>query len=156
MRTLEERFWSKVDTSAGPDGCWEWTAYTDKYGYGQFTHEGKHLKAHRFAYELVTGELLLFDLDHRCHNPSCVNPAHLRPVTDKQNAENRRGAHRDSRSGVLGVHPFRKRWRAQVGHNGKVIHVGHFDTVEAAAAAVRAKRIELFTHNDLDRIGAAP
>jgi hypothetical protein len=154
--SIEERFWSKVDTSAGPDGCWEWTAYKAPLGYGQFRggRSGRNVLAHRFAYELLTGELLLFDLDHICHNPACVNPAHLRPVTAKQNAENLSGAQRNSKSGVLGVHPWRNRWEAKVTHNRKDIYVGLFATLEEAAAAVRAKRIELFTHNDLDRIGA--
>lgn len=31
-----ERFLNKVD-SRGPDECWEWTASTDKDGYGQFS-----------------------------------------------------------------------------------------------------------------------
>ena len=45
-----------------------------------------------------------------------------------------------------------KGYRAVVGHNGKLHHVGYFDTVEEASAAAEAKRIELFTHNDRDRV----
>lgn len=73
------RFWSKVDTSAGPDACWPWTAarFQGK-GYGVFRHDGKNLRAHRVAYELATGEVPegLF-ICHHCDNPSCCNPAHL-------------------------------------------------------------------------------
>jgi hypothetical protein len=42
-----------------------------------------------------------------------------------------------------------------VGHHGKDIHVGNFDSIEAAEAAVRARRRELFTHNDVDRVAAS-
>lgn len=42
-------------------------------------------------------------------------------------------------------------WRAGVGHNGVKVNVGCFKTLEEAEAAVIAKRIELFTHNDADR-----
>lgn len=36
-------------------------------------------------------------------------------------------------------------------HNGKVIQVGTFDSAEEAGEAVRLKRLNLFTHNDVDR-----
>ena len=60
-------------------------------------------------------------------------------VTSKQNHENRGGAQRNSKSGVRGVswHSRKKCWRAEVGHNGKHIDVGLFDTIEEADAAVR-------------------
>jgi hypothetical protein len=44
------------------------------------------------------------------------------------------------------------KYKGQVGHHGKVIYVGMFDTADEAAEAVRAKRLELHTHNDLDRL----
>lgn len=61
-------------------------------------------------------------------------------------------AHRDNRTGRLGVYrqEGRRRFRAEVMHNGKRHHVGMFDTVAEAAEAARAKRLELFTHNEID------
>jgi len=150
---VEDRFWRKVDKSAGPDGCWLWMG-GKRNGYGQFRLDSRRVSAHRVAYELATGEQIGdLQIDHICHVPACVNPAHLRPVTSKQNHENRAGAQRDSRSGVRGVCWYKplKRWQAQVCHNGKRTHVGYFTSLEAADAAVRAARCELFTHNDLDR-----
>jgi hypothetical protein len=92
-------------------------------------------------------------IDHQCHRRDCVNPSHLRPVTRKQNQENRAGAQRRSRSGIRGVYwdSRDQRWRGGVRHNGRHVTVGGFDTAEAAEAAVIAKRCELFTHNDGDR-----
>ena len=73
---------AKVDTSGD---CWIWLAARVK-GYGRFWVNGHTPPAHRWFYEQVRGpidsELVL---DHLCRNPSCVNPAHLEPVTDAVN-----------------------------------------------------------------------
>lgn len=93
-------------------------------------------------------------VDHTCHNPPCVNPEHLRLVTNKQNAENLEGAHRGNKSGVRGV-SWDKRtrsWQASVGHNYKSYFVGRFADLQEAAEAVRLKRNELHSHNDKDRV----
>lgn len=83
MKTLEERFWEKVDCSGD---CWEWTASKDGRGYGQFHISGANYRAHRVAYELSVGEIPEgLDLDHLCMNKACVNPSHLEPVTRKEN-----------------------------------------------------------------------
>lgn len=71
------RFWSKVDI-AGPDECWEWTAYRTSRSYGQFTvRKGFFVTASRVCLAMTTplkdGEVAC----HRCDNPPCVNPAHL-------------------------------------------------------------------------------
>lgn len=86
--TLEERFWPKVDTSAGPDGCWPWRASLNMHGYGQFTIDGCVVMAHRIAYRLVVGPIPTgMDLDHLCRVRQCVNPAHLDPVTRAVNLQ---------------------------------------------------------------------
>ena len=109
--------------------------------------------AHRLSFAWEYGEIpssLL--LDHKCHNHSCVRPSHLRHATVKQNAENRKGARRNSKSGVRGVYPVvgSSRWWAGVRHNGKMIRIGSFATVPEAEAAALKKRLELFTHNIVD------
>lgn len=151
----DDRFWNKVDQSGGPNCCWPWLAASSPDGYGRFWVDGRLQLAHRVAYELGTGgHLDEMEVDHRCFNLRCCNPAHLRPVTSKWNKEHRRGANRNSKSGVLGVNPSRNgtRWVAQVKHHRKTFYLGTFDTVNEAEAAVITKRLELFTHNDLDRL----
>lgn len=156
-RSSEERFWAKVD-KAGPDDCWLWTGGkggTAKHVYGIFrlSAGGKTYCAHRFAYELTHGEIPDgMEVDHR-HTCSklCVNPAHLRLATGKQNKENLRGGH--GRSGFRGVRFDRGKWVATVGHNGKQHYLGRFGTPEEAGEVARLKRVELFTHNDADRAG---
>lgn len=150
----EARFWSKVSKA---ETCWEWIGGRDLDGYGSIAIGGVHRGAHRFSYELANGPIPEgLEVDHRCHNRACVNPAHLRLATHKQNMENRSGAHINSKSGVLGV-SWNKRtraWTAKVSHEGKQFHIGYYPSRAEAEAAVIAKRNELFTHNDRDRIAA--
>ncbi len=83
----EELFWLKVDFPMGP-GCWEWTAYRDRDGYGLFCTRSIRGRAARIAYLLLVGDLPLgYVTDHLCRNRGCVNPYHLEPVTNKVNSE---------------------------------------------------------------------
>jgi hypothetical protein len=82
----EQRFWSKVDRSAGPDACWPWLTGQNR-GYGCFTNNGQNLRAHRFAYELTKGPIPDgLDCLHTCNNPPCCNPAHLYAGTALDNS----------------------------------------------------------------------
>jgi hypothetical protein len=48
-----------------------------------------------------------------------------------------------------------RRWRVVIGHEGRSIYVGTFDSLEEADAAARAKRNALFTANFSDRAVSA-
>jgi hypothetical protein len=149
--STEDRFWAKVDKT---ETCWNWTGSTTNGGYGMFKMGASPKVAHRISYTYANGEIPDgMTIDHMCHNRSCVNPDHLRIATTKENGENRKGASGGNISGVRGVswHKPAQKWYARVGHNGKQYNVGLFDDLQEAEAAVIAKRLELFTHNDLDR-----
>lgn len=78
-----ERFMLKV--AQGQKGCVFWTAATDGKGYGLFW-DGRLVRAHRWAYEYFKGPIPEgLQLDHLCRNRNCVNPAHLEPVTQREN-----------------------------------------------------------------------
>jgi hypothetical protein len=150
MKTIEERFWSKVDNSGE---CWTWTAARNADGYGRFCIDYKMEYAHRIAYALTNGPIADgMDVDHTCFNKSCVNPSHLREATRKQNTEHRQGAQSNSKSGIRGVtwHKGAGKWQANIKHDGKAIYLGTYATTAEAEAVVKAKRLELFTHSDQD------
>lgn len=148
-----DRFWAKVEKT---ESCWNWTAAKTHNGYGvAYLPNHKQQVAHKIAYRMLVGEVPDgIELDHTCHNRSCVNPDHLRQATHKQNQENRTGAQSNSKSGVRGVHYNRRTssWVATVKHERKMRFSKQFKTLEEAAAAVQAARNEIFSHNDLDRV----
>jgi hypothetical protein len=96
----QRRFWAQVNQQ-GDDECWPWTGYVQSNGYGvRSTHNpGETRLAHRIAYQLLVGPIPEgLVLDHVCHTQAascrdaddcphrrCVNPAHLEPVTRREN-----------------------------------------------------------------------
>lgn len=68
------------------DGCWVWTRRVNRKGYGSFSYMGKERPVHRVSYELFVGPIPEgLQLDHLCRVRACVNPAHLEPVTCREN-----------------------------------------------------------------------
>ncbi len=83
-RTPAERFWSKITKTAT---CWLWLGTGTPKGYGQFAPHGRHVYAHRFAYELLVGPIPPgLTVDHLCRTRRCVNPAHMDLVPRGVNA----------------------------------------------------------------------
>jgi len=89
--SAEDRFWSHVDRSGGPEACWPWTGNKIWSGYGQLREGGRGSRmvaAHRFALQLKLGRPLGPEEQARhvvCDNPPCCNPAHLEPGTNADN-----------------------------------------------------------------------
>lgn len=94
--TPEQRnaaFWARVAKSSDADGCWLWTAYCDKGGYGRLSWDGKTRGAHQVSWELANGEIPDGQcVLHNCpsgDNPRCVNPVHLWLGTKSANSKDR-------------------------------------------------------------------
>lgn len=154
-KSLAERLAARTEWQGD---CLVLTSSILSNGYGSIRADApsrKNLKAHRVAYELKYGAIpdgLV--IDHICRNRSCVNPEHLRPVTKKQNSENRSRVNMDTASHVRGVHLNKKAklWGVRVKHNGVTHWGGYFKSVEEADRVATDLRNSLFTHNDADRV----
>ena len=85
MKTIEERFWSKVNK--GP-GCWMWTGHKDNNGYGKFYYDRGARLAHRISYKMKYKSIPKgMYVCHRCDNTSCVRISHLFLGTQKDNMQ---------------------------------------------------------------------
>ena len=118
-RDPEERFWAKVRKTVG---CWEWTASKTSEGYGKIFLRGRNVRAHRLSYVLLVGPIPEgMILDHLCRNPSCVNPAHLEPVSHRTNCL--RGvspaARNAAKSHCANGHEFTSENTSWVSHRGR-------------------------------------
>lgn len=96
-RNLADRLSQRLDRN-GPipahrpelGRCWIWTGYLRDDGYAPICvrTEGRPRTrpAHVLAWELVNGPVPKgLELDHLCRNHACCNPAHLEPVTRREN-----------------------------------------------------------------------
>jgi hypothetical protein len=80
-------------------------------------------------------------VDHINGDTSDNQWSNLRDVTHSVNCQNQRRAKRSNASGLLGVSFFDGKPRASISVDGRPIHLGTFDTPEAAHQAyVEAKR----------------
>lgn len=91
MKTLPARFEAKVERT---DTCWLWMGAQNSRGYGCWAVQTVSQLAHRVAYEALVGPIPEgLTIDHLCRVKLCVNPAHLEPVTRRENI--RRAAEQD-------------------------------------------------------------
>ena len=99
---LPARFWKKVSEQ---DGCWLWIGGRSDLGYPMWWTGTRVRQAYRVCYEALVALVPTgLELDHLCRRPACVNPAHLEPVTHRENL--RRG---EGPSGVNARKRFCKR-----------------------------------------------
>lgn len=81
-------------------------------------------------------------IDHINHNGADNRRCNLRICTQAQNTRNKR-RFSAGRSRYRGVSPAGDKWRATVGHQGRTLYVGLYDTEIEAARARDRKAVEL-------------
>ncbi len=99
LADIESKFLDSVRRACS--GCWEWTAYRNRDGYGSFCVRRRSELAHRVAYTLFCGTIPNGTcVLHCCDNPSCCNPVHLFLGTQADNMHDmaRKGR---TRTGVM-------------------------------------------------------
>lgn len=90
--------WAEKHIAPEPNsGCWLWMGLLfEGSGYartGVGARTGATQLVHRRVYELLRGPIPgALPLDHKCRVRCCVNPAHLEPVTPKENLLRGEGA----------------------------------------------------------------
>lgn len=80
-----ERLLSRL--AIDPSGCLLWTGAKSTGGYAVIRINGRLRYAHRLMYEMFAGPVPEgLQLDHLCRVHHCANPAHLEPVTSRENS----------------------------------------------------------------------
>lgn len=98
---------------------------------------------HQFVWFYVHGIWPDHDIDHKDRNRQNNRAGNLRRATESQNSGNS-PVHKDSKSGIKGVHPKRDGWCAQIMCQGQRVTLGSFKTKEDAAAAYAMAANKLF------------
>lgn len=86
-----DRIWQRIDVREADD-CWPWKLSIGSHGYGQIGwgrsgEERGMVTAHRAAWTAANGPIPEdLTVDHLCRNRVCCNPAHLRLLTNLENA----------------------------------------------------------------------
>ncbi len=128
------------------------TVLTNKQTGKQYVRvgfKGKYYLIHRFIWAWHGNSLEPNqDIDHIDGDGLNNRIENLRPTSRKQNLENTKSAHKDSKSGEKGVswRKDREKWEAQIQHNGKKIHLGLYESIDDAIAARIAAEKKYFTH----------
>jgi len=114
-------------------------------GYRRIRVDGLLYLAHRLAWLFVHGDFPILDIDHIDRNRDNNAIENLRVATTSLNCANSRHR-RNNTSGFKGVEwrKAKQKWHAGIMVDGRRLHLGTFDTPEAAHAAYMAAAVKHF------------
>jgi len=123
--------------------CWLWKGALNSGGYGVVSFAGKNHIAPRIVYELLEGKIPDgLHIDHLCRNPPCVNPAHLQPVTPRENAlRGLTGHHKNQMKGQ--EHYNSKKTHCPQGHEYTIKNI-YYQSGSRACMICRKVRVQKF------------
>lgn len=140
---LTWKYWAP----AGPrwNGKWPGKSAGTKHPCGRIAIKigGGVYLAHRLIWLYVHGEWPPQDIDHRMRDGGNNRLINLRAATHQQNMRNCK-KHKNNTTGLKGVFLYKNRFRAQIGVDKKSVHLGIFETVQAAHAAYCAAAVHYF------------
>ena len=85
VRNSRIAIWSRIKKTPT---CWLWTGGILKHGgYGIVSYQGREWLTHRLIVSWVRGLPSAKQLHHKCENPRCVRPLHLKTTTDFQHRQ---------------------------------------------------------------------
>jgi len=105
-------------------------------GYRTGSIDDAKFKAHRIAWAIHYGEWPSGQIDHKNGVRADNQIENLRVATQQENMRNR-AMNRNNTSGTCGVTwcKRQKKWKVQIKVDGRMIHLGLFDSLDDAAAA---------------------
>jgi len=106
----------------------------NKNGYVRIGIDRRLYYGHRLAWLYMTGKWPKYEIDHKNGIESNNRWCNLREATHDQNMKNK-GKHIPNKVGVKGVCMNGKYIQARIRINGKLKHLGYFQTVDLAKEA---------------------
>lgn len=103
--------------------------------------ERKYTYLHRFIMKPDDDKVV----DHVTHDTLDNRRCNLKVTTRSENGQNRKGAMKNSKSGIRGINWYSRdsKWLARIQINGKRVTVGYFDDLDEAIEAYNKKKKEL-------------
>lgn len=113
----------------------------DGYPNGRFA--GVTYRAHRVVWAMCKGKPPMRHIDHINGDRADNRIKNLRDVSNHENTKNR-FRRQDNTSGAVGVvwKKQAQKWTAKIGVAGKTLHLGYFESFEAAQAARQTAEVE--------------
>lgn len=127
----------QVTWKTNSNGCFICTSHkTDDNGYAVGQRRGRHVKLHRYFYELAYGTLRKDQvLLHSCDTRNCINIMHLTPGSHQENMADMVAKGRSARGERVGSSKLSKR-KVKVIRNSKLTSRELADKYEVSVSTI--------------------